>query len=130
LNAGVMEEGHVKYPDAGTPQGGTVSPILSNVYLHEVMDKWFESTVKPRLKDAAFMIRFADDIICVFRSEADARRVMEVIPKRFAKYGLAVHPTKTRLTCFKKPKNKPATSQDHLTTQVHSASWDLRTIGD
>jgi RNA-directed DNA polymerase len=107
LNAGVMEAGHVKYPDAGTPQGGTISPVLSNVYLHEVMDKWFEHTVKPRLKDTASMIRFADDIICVFRSEADARRVLEVIPKRFAKYGLAVHPVKTRLSCFKKPKNKP-----------------------
>jgi RNA-directed DNA polymerase len=107
LNAGVMEEGYLRHPESGSPQGGTVSPILSNVYLHEVMDKWFEYTVKPRLKEPAAMIRFADDIICVFESETDARRVMEVIPKRFAKYGLTLHPTKTRLTSFQKPKNKP-----------------------
>lgn len=71
------------------------------------MDKWFEEVVKLRLDEPATMIRFADDIICVFKSEADARRVLEVIPKRFAKYGLTLNSAKTRLTCFQKPKSNP-----------------------
>lgn len=103
LAAGVLEEGRLSYPEAGSPQGGVVSPILSNIYLHEVMDKWFEHVVKPVLKGRAFMIRFADDIVCVFKNERDARRVYNVLPKRFAKYGLELHETKTKLIKFKRP---------------------------
>ena len=97
LKAGVMEDGNVSYPDSGSPQGGVISPLISNVFLHYVLDLWFENEVKPRLAGRAFLIRFADDFVIGFRDERDAQRVMEVIPKRFGKYGLTVHPTKTKL---------------------------------
>jgi hypothetical protein len=100
LKAGVMEGGSTSYPDSGSPQGGVISPILSNVFLHYVLDVWFEEVVKPRLAGHAFLIRFADDFAIGFRHERDARRVMEVLPKRFAKYGLSIHPDKTRLINF------------------------------
>lgn len=103
LNAGVLENGSYSRPEAGSPQGGVVSPILSNVYLHEVLDTWFERDVKPRLVGRAFLVRYADDAVLVFEYEADARRVMEVLPKRFGKYGLALHPEKTRLIDFRRP---------------------------
>jgi group II intron reverse transcriptase/maturase len=103
LKAGVMEEGVVRHPETGTPQGGVVSPVLSNVYLHEVLDAWFERQVRPRLKGQAQLIRYADDFVLVFEQEGDARRVMEVLPKRFEKYRLMLHPDKTRLLCFEKP---------------------------
>lgn len=72
LKAGVMEDGSVSYPDAGTPQGGVVSPLLSNVFLHYVLDQWFEQEVKPRLSQRAFLIRYADDFVIGFRDERDA----------------------------------------------------------
>lgn len=103
LNAGVMEEGQLHYPDAGTPQGGVISPILANVFLHGVLDLWFEREVKPRLKGHAFLVRYADDFVIVFHAEEDARRVMEVLPKRFGKYNLRLHPEKTRLIQFRRP---------------------------
>lgn len=103
LKAGVMEAGVYQRSDAGTPQGGVVSPLLANVYLHEVLDLWFEREVKPRLEGSAFQIRYADDFVLVFASERDARRVEAVLPKRFAKYGLRLHPTKTRLVPFRRP---------------------------
>lgn len=103
LKAGVMEAGQITRPEAGTPQGGVISPMLSNIYLHEVMDKWFEKEVKPRLKGKAFEIRFADDFILGFTNEADAKRVMKVLPKRFEKYGLQLHPEKTRIVEFNHP---------------------------
>jgi RNA-directed DNA polymerase len=97
LNAGVWEKGETSYPEKGTPQGGVISPMLSNIYLHEVLDKWFEEVVRPRLKGKGFLIRYADDGLLCFENEEDARRVMEVLPKRFAKYGLTIHPEKTRM---------------------------------
>ena len=80
--------------------GGVISPILANAYLHEVLDTWFERTVKPRLKGRASLIRYADDAVLVFEREEDARRVLDVLPKRFGKYGLTLHPEKTRLVPF------------------------------
>jgi RNA-directed DNA polymerase len=106
LKAGVMEEGNLSHPIAGTPQGGVVSPILSNVYLHKVLDEWFEEVVRPRLQGAAWLTRFADDFVMVFELEADARRVQEVLPKRFGRYGLDLHPDKTRLVRFEPPRGK------------------------
>ncbi|MEK7730465.1 MAG: group II intron reverse transcriptase/maturase [Planctomycetota bacterium] len=104
LNAGVLESGCVTYPESGSPQGGVVSPLLSNAYLHEVLDTWFERAVKPRLHGRASLIRYADDAVLVFEKEDDARRVLEVLPKRFAKYGLTLHPEKTRLVPFGQPR--------------------------
>jgi group II intron reverse transcriptase/maturase len=106
LNAGVTENGCVSYPDSGSPQGGVISPLLANVYLHYVLDTWFAREVKPRLAGQAYLIRYADDFVIVFRNESDARRVMEVLPKRFGKYGLTLHPEKTRLIAFERPDNQ------------------------
>lgn len=103
LNAGVLEEGRVYRSEIGTPQGGVISPLLANVYLHEVLDVWFEDTVLPRLRGRAFMVRYADDAVLVFDREDDARRVHGVLGERFAKYGLTLHPKKTRLTKFVAP---------------------------
>jgi len=111
LNAGVLEDGQLSHPEAGTPQGGVVSPLLANVYLHEVLDSWFERDVKPRLRSGAFLVRYADDAALVFSREDDARRVMEVLPKRFGKYGLALHPEKTRLVEFRRPDRRPPQDQ-------------------
>ena len=103
LNAGVLEGGAITHPDAGTPQGGVASPLLANVYLHYVLDEWFGQEVKPRLKGRAFLIRYADDFVIGFTDESDARRVLEVLPKRFGSYGLTIHPDKTRLVEFRRP---------------------------
>jgi group II intron reverse transcriptase/maturase len=104
LKVGVFESGTVTVPEEGTPQGGVVSPILANIYLHEVLDLWFERDVKPRLHGDATLIRYADDFVIVFELGGDAKRVMEVLPKRFGKYGLKVHPDKTRLVKFNRPR--------------------------
>jgi RNA-directed DNA polymerase len=110
LNAGVMEDGGVSYPESGSPQGGVISPLAANVYLHYVLDMWFEQEVQPRLAGRAFLIRYADDFVIAFSNEADARRVMDVLPKRFGKYGLTLHPDKTRLIEFRPPigRSKPS----------------------
>ena len=97
LKAGVMEGGQLSYPTQGTPQGGVISPLLANIYLHEVLDRWFEEDVIPRLKSRAFMVRYADDGVLGFAREDDARRVYAVLAKRFARFGLTLHPEKTRL---------------------------------
>ena len=107
LNAGVLEDGSLSYPEAGAPQGGVISPILSNVFLHDVLDVWFEQDVKPRLNGRAHLVRYADDVVIVFACEEDARRVLAVLPKRFAKYGLTIHPEKTRLVEFRRPNRPP-----------------------
>jgi RNA-directed DNA polymerase len=103
LNAGVLEDGSVSYPEAGTPQGGVVSPMLANIFLHEVLDAWFDREVKPRLAGRAVLFRYADDAVFLFANESDARRVMEVLPKRLGKYGLELHPDKTRRVDFRSP---------------------------
>ncbi len=105
LNAGVQEQGQLSYPKSGSPQGGVVSPLLSNIYLHHVMDMWFETVVKPRMKGKIFIVRFADDMVAGFSNKQDALRVMNVLPKRFAKFGLTVHPEKTTLVRFERPWN-------------------------
>jgi RNA-directed DNA polymerase len=102
LNAGVMTEGRRVASDVGTPQGGVISPLLANIYLHEVLDVWFEQEVRPRLRGKAFLIRYADDFVMVFTERNDAIRVQEVLPKRFARFGLTLHPEKTRLVPFRR----------------------------
>jgi group II intron reverse transcriptase/maturase len=83
LKAGVLEDGQVSHPVTGTPQGGVISPLLANIYLHEALDKWFEQEVKPRLDGEAFLVRYADDLVMAFSKESDANRVLDVLPKRF-----------------------------------------------
>jgi RNA-directed DNA polymerase len=100
LNAGVLEGSTLSYPDEGTPQGGVISPLLANIYLHEVLDTWFVRDVLPRLKGRAVLVRYADDVAMLFAQKTDAERVLRVLPERFGKYGLALHPDKTRLVVF------------------------------
>lgn len=107
LKAGVWEEGRVTYPEQGTPQGGVISPLLANIYLHTVLDEWFEKEIKPRLRGRSFLLRFADDFVIGCELETDARRVLAVLSKRFARYGLTIHPTKTALIEFGTPNNQP-----------------------
>jgi RNA-directed DNA polymerase len=107
LNAGVLEGEVLTTPEQGTPQGGVISPLLANIYLHDVLDEWFEQQVKPCLKGRAFLLRYADDFVMGFTCEEDAWRVLEVLPKRFAKYGLTLHPDKTRLVPFQRPSQPP-----------------------
>ncbi len=111
LNAGVQEDGGITHPEAGTPQGGVISPLLANVYLHEVLDVWFEREVQPRLKGPAHLVRYADDFVILFAEEEDARRVLNVLPKRFGKYGLTLHPEKTRLVPFRRPDRRRRTPE-------------------
>jgi group II intron reverse transcriptase/maturase len=103
LNAGVMEDGSLRRGEAGTPQGGVISPLLANIFLHEVLDVWFHREVQPRLRGRTLLVRYADDAVMLFEYEDDARRVMDVLPKRFGRYGLTLHPEKTRLVPFKRP---------------------------
>jgi RNA-directed DNA polymerase len=103
LNAGIMEGEQISYSDKGTPQGGVISPLLANIYLHYVLDEWFETEVKPRMRGHCFLVRFADDFVIGFQYEDDARRVLDVLPKRFGKYGLELHPEKSRLLDFSRP---------------------------
>ena len=86
--------------------------MLSNVFLHYVLDEWFEREVQPRLKGHSFLIRYADDFVMGFSCEEDARRVMDVLPKRFEKYGLTIHPEKTRLVPFERPSDRPQRPAD------------------
>jgi group II intron reverse transcriptase/maturase len=103
LNAGVLEDGVLSKPEAGTPQGGVVSPLLANIFLHTVLDRWFEKEVVPRLEGPARLFRYADDAVIVVPRESDARKLFEVLPKRFEQFGLKLHPDKTRLVAFRPP---------------------------
>lgn len=104
LKAGVLEEGQLERPEAGTPQGGVISPLLANIYLHEVLDYWFEERIKPGLSGRGFLVRYADDGVLVFSDEADARRVKDELARQMSQYGLKLHPTKTRLVEFHPPR--------------------------
>ncbi len=117
LKAGVMEAGNISYPDAGSPQGGVISPLLANVFLHYVLDMWFRQEVQTRLRGKAHLIRYADDFVILFTHEEDAKRVMEVLPKRFGKYGLTLHPDKTRLIPFRRPPRKATGVGNDRTTR-------------
>src|SRR5262245_51858742 len=103
LKAGVLENGSVTHPEAGTPQGSGISPLLMNVFMHHVLDVWFEQVVRPRGAGAVALYRFADDAVILCASERDAQRIIQVLPKRCAKYGLQLHPDKTRVICFTRP---------------------------
>jgi RNA-directed DNA polymerase len=103
LRAGVMEDGVLYHPETGVVQGGVISPVLANIFLHHVLDEWFEQVVQPRLKGRSLLTRFADDFVIGCELEADSRRIMAVLPKRFARFGLTIHPEKTVLIKFRKP---------------------------
>jgi RNA-directed DNA polymerase len=103
LNAGVIEGLVLSYPDEGTPQGGVISPLLANIYLHTVLDEWFVKDIRPTFAREAAMVRYADDFVVLFASKQDAERFLAVLPERFGKYGLKLHPDKTRMVPFQRP---------------------------
>ena len=111
LKAGVLEDGLLRLADEGTPQGGVVSPMLSNIFLHHVLDEWFENEVRPRMAGPCTLVRFADDFVMTFKNHHDAKRVLEVLGKRFGRYGLTLHPDKTRFIDFR-PERKGGTHPD------------------
>jgi len=105
INIGVIEEGRLLMSETGTGQGQPISPLLANIYLHYTLDEWFEKVVKPRLKGEAHEIRFADDAILCFEHKEDAEKVLSVLPKRFAKYGLTLHPASRGTPCLSPSKD-------------------------
>jgi RNA-directed DNA polymerase len=111
LNAGVLEEERLRFATEGTPQGGVISPMLSNIFLHHVLDMWFENEVSPRLSGNATLVRFADDFVMTFETYHDAKRVLEVLGNRLGRYGLTLHPDKTRFIDFR-PERRGGTHAD------------------
>lgn len=114
LKAGVLEDGQVYYPEDGTPQGGSVSPLLSNIYLHYVLDEWFIEQIQPLLGGRSSIIRFADDFLLCFDNKEDAERVMEVLPQRMARYKLTLHPEKTKLVSLASQSGEKSGTFDFL----------------
>jgi group II intron reverse transcriptase/maturase len=127
LNAGVMDGNELIFPEHGTPQGGVISPLLANIYLHYVLDEWIEKDVRQHCQGAIGLVRYADDFVISCELKSDAERIMEVLPQRFAKYGLTIHPEKTRLVNFEKPtaeENKGKESFSFLGFRLYWAkSW-------
>jgi RNA-directed DNA polymerase len=111
LKAGVLEDGLLRTATEGTPQGGVISPMLSNIFLHHVLDEWFENEVKPRMAGPCALVRFADDFVMTFENHHDGKRVLEVLGKRLGRYGLTLHPDKTRFIDFR-PGAKGGTHPD------------------
>lgn len=138
LKAGVLEDGSISYSDEGTPQGGIISPMLSNIYLHEALDKWYAKEIRPTLKGRSIIVRFADDVVIGFENKEEAEKVLEAISRRFEEYGLALHPEKTRLIYFGKPKgetrrsdgNRPGTFDflgfTHYWGKSYKGNWVVR----
>ena len=114
LKAGILEKGYIHYPKSGTPQGGTISPLLSNIYLHYVLDVWFSEQIQPLLKGKSSIFRYADDFILCFEKSSDAQRVMQVLPKRFEKYNLTLHKDKTKLLSLNSKRGEGGRSFDFL----------------
>jgi group II intron reverse transcriptase/maturase len=114
MKAGILEDGQISYPTEGTPQGGIISPLLSNIYLHYVLDEWFSGQIQPLLKGHSFLVRYADDFILGFSDKQEAMRVMEVLPKRIGKYKLNLHPDKTKLIDLECESGKGERSFDFL----------------
>lgn len=115
LRAGVLDtDGQVLHPATGTPQGGVVSPVLANVYLHHVLDLWFEKVVKPHCSGAAYLCRFADDFVCAFQYKKDAERFYSVLPKRLGKFGLEAARDKTRIISFSRFRKEEKTCFEFL----------------
>ena len=108
----------LSFPDAGTPQGGVISPLLSNVFLHNVLDEWFAEQVQPRLRGISTLVRYCDDFVMLFACKEDAERVHAVLGKRLARFGLELHPDKTRLVDFRPPNERTGTETMLPTTFV------------
>lgn len=122
LKAGILEtDGKVIHPDTGTSQGGIVSPVLANVYLHYVLDLWFERVVKKTCRGKASMIRYADDWVCAFQHEEDARWFYRTLPMRLGKFGLEVAAEKTNCSTFSRKRSRKGQRFTFLGFELH---WD------
>lgn len=120
LKAGVLDtDGRVTSPETGTPQGGIISPVLANVYLHYALDLWFEKVVKKQSEGSAFICRYADDFVCGFRHEEDAVRFYAELPKRLKKFGLEIAPEKTRILRFSRYPPSREQRFDFLGFELH-----------
>ena len=119
LKAGVLEDGLLRHATEGSPQGGVISPCLSNIFLHHVLDEWFEHEVRPRLVGRCTLVRFADDAVMAFENDLDAQRVLGVLGKRLARYGLTLHPDKTRFVDFRNTEPDGKTHPETDGTDVH-----------
>jgi len=134
MHVGVLEEGKVVRSETGTPQGGVISPILANIFLHTVLDEWFETTVRPRMAGNCFLVRFADDFVMGYALKGDAEKMFRVLPKRFERYGLSIHPEKSRLVQFSRPYWRqgkgPGTFAflgfDHYWDKTRSGGWTIK----
>lgn len=112
LAAGVMENGYWHAAEQGTPQGGVISPLLANLYLHDVLDVWLTKDVPPHLNGRVHLVRYADDAVIGCENKEDAEKLMRVLPKRLGKYGLSLHPEKTRLVRFCRPVARDGKDRD------------------
>jgi group II intron reverse transcriptase/maturase len=134
LHVGVLEEGQVTRKEMGTPQGGVISPILANIFLHTVLDEWFERDVRPRMSGNCFLVRFADDFVMGYATKTDAERVFRVLPKRFERYRLKIHPVKSRMVQFSRPMGRngkgPGTFAflgfDHYWGKTLKGGWTIK----
>ena len=120
LKAGVLEEGLLLHTTTGSPQGGVVSPMLANIFLHHVLDEWYEGVVLPRLVGRGTLARFADDFVMAFETFEDAKRVLAVLGKRLERFGLTLHPDKTRFVDFRAKR-----SEDEQHPDTHGTTFDF-----
>ena len=115
LKAGIMDtDGKILHPITGTPQGGIISPVLANIYLHYALDLWFEKVIKPRCEGEAYMCRFADDFVCAFRYKKDAELFHEELGRRLDKFGLKLAEEKTKIISFSRFRKNEKTSFEFL----------------
>jgi group II intron reverse transcriptase/maturase len=127
LKAGVVDDGEVYPNEEGTPQGGSISVLLSNVYLHYVLDLWFERVVKRRLRGEAYLVRYIDDFVICFQYRSDSLRVQDALRRRLGKFGLTLEPTKTKLVEFGRFAQRHAGKRGG-TAQKQSTFWASRCI--
>jgi RNA-directed DNA polymerase len=119
LKAGILEEdGKIIHPATGTPQGGIVSPVLANIYLHYALDLWFEKVVKKKGRGQAYLCRYADDFVCAFQSETEAKRFYNDLEERFAKFGLELSKEKTKILRFTRYEKEYRTAFDFLGFEI------------
>lgn len=126
LHVGVLDGEVFATPDRGTTQGSGLSPMLGNIYLHHVLDTWFEDQIRPRLKGRAHLVRFADDFVLGFELREDAERVMAVLGQRMERYGLRLQPDKTRLVPFRRPERSQDRSKGPGTFELLGFTWHWR----
>lgn len=126
LHVGVLDGEEFTEPSVGTAQGSTLSPLLGNAYLHYVLDLWFTEEVRPRLKGRAMLVRYADDGVLGFERQDDAQRVMAVLGRRLERFGLTLHPEKTRLLDFRRPLRSRGDGRSPTTFDFLGFCWYWR----